>query len=135
MDTLATILRAAQLYAHAAHNGAKGPTFFADHEFLGELYPAYEAAYDKVIERSIGLGEPVDLAAIGRNAAIDAARYSDPMTFSTAQSLQVLMDYERKICAEVDRIFDETSTGTQNRIAQIADDSEDRQYQIGQRLK
>ena len=135
MDTLATILRAAQLYAHAAHNGAKGPTFFADHEFLGELYGTYETAYDKVIERAIGLGEPLDLAAIGRNAAADAGRYSDPLPFSQQQSLQVLMDYERKICTEIDGIYDEASTGTQNLLAQLADDSEARQYQIGQRLK
>lgn len=135
MDILATLLRAAQLYAHAAHNGAKGPTFFSDHEFLEETYKAYEEAYDKVIERSIAQGEPIDLAAIGRNAAADAGRFPDPVAFSTQSSFGVLMDYERKICAEIDRIYAEQTTGTQNLLAQLADDSETRQYKIGQRLK
>jgi len=135
MDVLATLLRAAQLYAHAAHNAAKGPTYFADHDFLGEAYGAYEAAYDKVVERSIGQGEAVDFAAIGRNAAADAGRFPDPMTFSNQSSFGVLLDYERKICAEIDRIYADASTGTQNLLAQIADDSEHRQYKIGQRLK
>ena len=57
------------------------------------------------------------------------------MTFSNQSSFGVLLDYERKICAEIDRIYADASTGTQNLLAQIADDSEHRQYKIGQRLK
>ena len=43
---LLTILRFLQFYTHNAHNLLRGPTFFQDHEFLGELYPAYEVDYD-----------------------------------------------------------------------------------------
>lgn len=135
MDTLATLLRSAQLYAHAAHNGAKSATFYSDHEALGELYSAYESAYDKVIERCIGIGEPIDLGAIGRNAAADAGRFADPLTFSNQASFQTVMQYEKRICELIDQLYESATTGTQNLLAQLADDSEVRQYQIGQRLK
>ena len=55
MKELAILLRMMQLYSHNAHNNAGGPTFFEDHKFLGKLYPQYEADYDSVVERIIGL--------------------------------------------------------------------------------
>ena len=135
MDVLATTLRAAQLYAHAAHHGISGPTFLSDHEFLGEVYSALEDAFDKVVERSIALDEPMDLAKINVDAASDASRFADPLTFSTAAVLAVVLAYERRICEEVDLVNAGATIGTQNLLAQIADDSEMRQYKISRRLK
>ena len=70
MEELAILLRCLQLYTHNSHNLIKGETFFQDHEFLGELYPIYEAAYDSIVERMIGLEnlQPKKLLAIQTKA-------------------------------------------------------------------
>lgn len=135
MDKLATLFRAGQFYAHAAHNFTKGPTFFEDHEFLGELYGTYEDAYDGLVERMIGTGEPFDVRVILTNAAAEANKYADPQAFSPAVLFGVLQDFEKKFRAEIDAISDSQSIGTQNLLADLADKSEARSYKIGQRLK
>lgn len=127
MTELATILRAAQLYAHAAHNEACGPTFFADHEYLGDLYGAYESAYDAVVERSIGLGIAVDLSLIGLEASGRASMWSGKQA---ASAFEFLLDVERGICSEVRRQLPFATPGTANLLGQIADDSEARQYKL-----
>ena len=127
MTELATILRAAQLYAHAAHNEACGPTFFADHEYLGDLYGAYESAYDAVVERSIGLGIAVDLASIGVEAANRASMWGGKQT---ASAFDFLLDVERGIVSEARRLSPFSTFGTVNLLSQLADDSEARQYKL-----
>ena len=127
MTELATILRAAQLYAHAAHNEASGPTFFADHEYLGELYGAYEAAYDAVVERCIGLGIAVDLAAIGVQAAGRASMWKAQ---PASDAFDGLLGLERVICSEIKRQLPFATPGTANLLGQLADDSEARQYKL-----
>ena len=78
MDTIATQLRALQFLSHRAHNMVKGPTFFEDHEFLGEIYPAYEAAFDSVIERIIGTGSAtLSIVKINKAAAEMARRVEE----------------------------------------------------------
>lgn len=133
MITLATQFRAAQFYAHNAHNQASGATFFSDHEFLGELYGKYEDAYDGLIERMIGLGMEFDLPEITCDASsdVEAAGYDH----TTTECFRGLLEREKKICEEVRNLMPSASVGTQNFIAQLADDSEVRQYKIGQRLK
>lgn len=135
MDQLATLYRAAQFYAHAAHNFSKGATFFQDHEFLGELYGTYEEAYDSIVERMIGNGEPFSIQQILTNAAAEANRYADPSTFSQQTSFQVLLGLEQRIRASIDIQIGAQTQGTQNLLAQLADDSEMRNYKIAQRLK
>ena len=132
MNNLAITLRAAQFYAHAAHNTTSGMTFHEDHEFFGELYGAYESAYDSVIERMIGLGVSVDINEITLEAANDIQGYEhgDP-----EKCYDELMDYEKKICKMVDTYNKGASLGTQNFLQGLADESEMRQYKIGQRLK
>ena len=80
MKDLAIHLRYLQLVAHNAHNEVAGPTFFANHEFLGELYPAYETAYDAVVERIIGLGKPVDLCQVQVDAAAKLPKMPSPLS-------------------------------------------------------
>lgn len=101
--------------------------FFADHEYLGELYEAYESAYDAVIERSIGLGIAVDLSAIGIDAAQRAARWRGN---KTALAFDYLLDVERGIVSEARRLSPFSTFGTVNLLSQLADDSEARQYKL-----
>lgn len=135
MDQLATLYRAAQFYAHTAHHFAKGATFYQDHEVLGELYAAYESAYDSLVERMIGNGEPFNAQQILTNAAAEANRYADPATFSQQTSFQVLLGIEQRIRASIDIQIQSQTQGTQNLLAQLADDSEMRNYKLQQRLK
>lgn len=129
MQELAIILRAAQLVAHQMHNEASGESFFADHEFLGELYPAYEEAYDGVIERMIGLGMKPDIAGITIDAATTAnERYS-------TNYWQALLGIEKEIRKQSDTYQKGASSGTVNFLQGLNDESEQRTYKIGQRAK
>lgn len=132
MKELAIILRAAQFYAHHAHNIAKGATFFEDHEFFGEAYSSYESAYDSVIERMVGLGQSIDINDIGLKAMKMA---SDHHSSDNNECFEYLMEYEKAIVEMCDRFNSSSSLGTQNLLQSLADDSEKRQYKIGQRLK
>jgi len=133
MDSLITQLRALQFLAHRAHNVVKGPTFFEDHEFLGELYPAYEAAYDSAVERVIGLGtEKLNLSKIN----IAASQMSDILPNETKPEpfLRAILKGEKDLCKMIDEAVEKASQGTQNLLQGICDDSEKRQYQLKQRL-
>ena len=131
LKRIATLYRTAQLYAHAAHNTVSGPNFFADHGFLGELYPVYEAAYDALVERAIGLSQEIDPLAIGREAGVMSSNMDDQQPFDVIAGIE--KDLVRVIEAEIQS--GKQSQGTINLLAQLADDSEARQYKIGQRLK
>jgi len=132
MHNTAIILRALQLYAHNAHNLAKGKTFLQDHEFLGELYPAYEGEYDSIVERMIGLGEEPDLNDITKQAA-DAATANEFKDDENAFS--VLLVTEKELCSSIEKDMTDASNGTQNLLQTIADNSEMRQYKLKRRLK
>jgi len=133
MDSLITQLRALQFLAHRAHNVIKGPTFFEDHEFLGELYPAYEAAYDSAVERVIGLGtEKLNLSKIN----VAASQMSDILPNETKPEpfLRAILKGEKDLCGMIDEAVEKASQGTQNLLQGFADQSEARQYQLKQRL-
>jgi len=132
MHNTAIILRALQLYAHNAHNLAKGKTFLEDHEFLGELYGAYEGEYDSLVERMIGLGEEPDLNEITKEAA-DAATANEFKDNDNAFS--VLLVTEKELCSSIEKDMTDASNGTQNLLQTIADNSEMRQYKLKRRLK
>lgn len=133
MDKLAITYRSAQLYAHNGHNLVKGPTFLEDHEFLGELYGAYESAYDDVIERIIGLGsESLDLPALNIVAAQYVGRIGSPS--KPEEIFEAILGMEAAICARIKGAMDGASDGTQNLLQGLADDSEKRQYKLRQRL-
>lgn len=125
---LAIHFRYMQLLAHNAHNLTSGPTFFENHEFFGELYPVYEAAYDSLVERCIGLGdEDIDLVEVQKRAA---AMLEDGEPFNT------LFIGEEVIQQIVEKCFEEDdyTQGTLNLLAQLADDSEVRTYKLKQKL-
>ena len=132
MKTTAIILRAAQLTAHNAHNLARGATFFEDHEFFGGLYPAYEAEYDNVVERMLGLEQEVDLIAINRQAS-EIAAANKPVDDNGW--LAALLAMEKRICSVAEQDAKGVSFGSQNFLQGIADSSEKRIYQFVRRRK
>ncbi len=127
---LASLFRHLQFYAHFAHNSVGGETFIQDHAFLGELYAAYEDAYDLLIERMIGIDEPLDLLKIHQSASSDL---SVPKSFKEA--FEHILSGEEDICAACEKIAKGASLGTENMLAGLADQSEMRQFKLKQRLK
>lgn len=131
MNSIAIFLRALQLYSHNAHNLAKGPTFFEDHEYFGELYAAYESAYDSIVERMIGEGETPDLGDI----SVKAAGISNGKTIKDNEnSFKTILATETRLREEIKKEVSNASDGTQNLLQGLADDSLNRCYKIKQRL-
>jgi DNA-binding ferritin-like protein len=134
MKKLATKLREAQIFAHAAHNLIHGASFFADHEFLGEAYEAYTKAYDETIERIIGLGDEINPIQITADAAEEATKYS-VTRMDSYDMFSWLLNVEKEICELVhETIEGGVSHGTSNLLEGFADHSEVRQYKIKQRI-
>lgn len=138
MHSLATYLRYLQLLAHSGHHLTNGCTFFQDHSFLGELYAAYEEAFDDVTERMIGLGELVsveDRMALDSDATgiLGGVKVSD---LTCAEDwFELLLEGEDNLCSQIEKLAKgKVSQGTLNLLAQLADDSEKRQYKLGQRI-
>lgn len=132
MQPLATLFREAQFFAHAAHNLVSGPQFFADHDFLGGLYETYEAAYDTLVERSIGLGKPIDPLSV----TLKAAEKADERTVSNKTIFSELLQLEEAIRDEIDsQLSFDVSHGVSNLLEGMADESEARTYKIQQRAK
>lgn len=131
MKNLAVLFRAAQLITHRAHLITKGPTFFQDHEFFGELYPAYESAYDAIVERMIGLGDTPDINQINSEACQNAGKVTekDPKTL-----FERILRLEKTLQKSLTESMSGATEGTKNLLAQLADDSEVRTYKIQQRL-
>ena len=144
MEKIATLLRFMQLYSHAAHNLIGGETFFQDHEFFGELYPAYEADYDSVVERMIGLDMKPDVTKINSQAVglLDKNGITN-----TKAVIEILMKAEKMLCMAVEKEItpnpmshphggkDLLSQGTVQLIGEICNKSEMRQYKMKQRSK
>lgn len=133
MRDVAVLLRAMQLYTHNCHNLMTGVSFFADHEYLGTLYPIYEVAYDSVIERVIGLGFDPDLASTTLKAATMVAQSS-----ATEQHcFSVLLSLEKELCTKCEEYIQSValSEGTKQLLGDICDKSEARQYQLRQRIR
>lgn len=132
MQVLATLLRAMQFLAHAAHNKACGPSFFADHAYLGELYETYEEAYDAVIERMIGLGEDPDICSTNEKGAALAEKCD---CCPQEAAFKTLLDMEAEMRAECEKCQKGAPIGTVNFLQGLADQSEARGYRLGQRVK
>ena len=132
LKNLATVLRAAQLYSHAAHNLVSGANFFADHAFAGDVYGAMESAYDSVVERAIGTGEKLDL--LGMNVAA-SKMIADCKVDTVEDIFEQLLENESSLRREIEAARTGASAGTVNLLDQLSDDSEVSTYKIQQRLK
>ena len=129
---LATTLRAAQFAAHTWHTRVAGRTFMQDHEFLGELYEAYEGAYDRVVERLVGLGKTPDL----QQVTLDAATLHSKILAIKKDWPEVFLEVEKAIRHDADAaLLQKQSNGTQNFLQGLCDESEQRTYKLGQRAK
>lgn len=127
---LASLLRYMQLYTHICHNSLGGETFLQDHEFFAELYAGYEADYDSVIERMIGLGEDLDLVKIHKDAI---SELKTPK--SLEEAYKEILSCEEELIAACQKLAKSASLGTENMLAGLADKSEARIYKLKQRLK
>jgi DNA-binding ferritin-like protein len=133
MEKIAVLLRMAQLFAHNAHNLISGPSFFADHEFLGELYPVYESGYDSVVERMIGSQMNPNLLAI-QIAAIERLKVK-PVDAKSPEIFKEILKIEIELRKLIDMAQPGLSEGTKQMLGNLADDSEVRQYKLMQRIK
>jgi len=126
---LAALFRGLQLYAHNAHNLTSGPSFFEDHEFLGELYGAYEAAYDRLVELMIGEGVALNLSDVQQSAMAFLQGMSNSDFFAELQ------DREQQIQHEINEIASTVSDqGILQTIGTLAEQSKVRSYKFGQRI-
>lgn len=132
MTNLAILFRAAQFFSHFAHNTIKGPSFFSDHSFLGDLYNQYEGFYDDVIERMIGHGMNPDIADITQHAAVLSSKV---MIEGDAASLfNRIIAANKRIYETIREEVVNASDGTQNLLQGFADELEVVDYKIRQRL-
>lgn len=132
MTNLAILFRAAQLFTHFVHNNIKGPTFFSDHSFLGDLYRTYERFYDNTIERMIGLGMNPNIADITQQAAIQSSQVMDDGD-NTIYFNRIITANKRIYEAIREEVVN-ASDGTQNLLQGFADVLEAVDYKIKQRL-
>ena len=133
----AVLFRAAQLYAHHAHNHVQGKTFHEDHDFFGGLYPAYEAAYDGCIERCLSLqGKPINTISLASDA-VDILSDLPSMPGDCNNGFYTgVLHLEKAICTYIESCTKTPmSEGTRQMLGNLADESEVRQYKIKQRLK
>lgn len=133
---VAVLLRAGQLYAHHAHNNVKGPTFHQDHDFFGELYPAYEAGYDGCVERYIGLcGQPFDGIKVGHDALDLLSDLPRDAGEGNSHFYNSVLHIEKALCKYIEGCIKSGLTeGSRQMLGTLADESEVRQYKIKSRL-
>lgn len=132
MTKLAAQLRHMQLYAHNAHNLCKGDTFYSDHGELGGLYGTYEGGYDDIVERTIGLGQSIDLIAVQKDALKMLEEKGTPSSFNDA--FTTILGCEKELCKLLAEANEGASLGTQDLLQGMCNESEVRQYKLQQRL-
>lgn len=126
LNKLASLFRTIQLYAHLAHNKTKGPTFFQDHGYFSDLYNFAEDCYDSLIERSIGLGNEVDIVKITEQSVKVLKEIPQDDFFKHSLAL---VETAVKQCESVAK---NKSLGTNNLIAGLADSLEVHIYKLKQ---
>lgn len=127
---LATQFLASNLFAHHAHLLARGPTFMEDHEHFGDLYAAYDTAYDAVLELFIGDGAEPDLVGVAKDAAANVVKVEgNDAAFQHLLGIEKAMQEQIKIC------MDGADDGAQGLLQQLAYESKQRVYKISRRVK
>lgn len=134
LEPLAMLFLAARQLAHNAHHLVTGVAFHEDHEFFGELYGVYLAAYDGLVERMLGLKQKVDLVSIAADAAAKVKALKDGDKDDTTFFYRRLAATEENLREAIKLVYNDASIGTQNMLAALADESEVRSYKIGRRL-
>jgi hypothetical protein len=155
MKNLVILSRALQLLAHNGHSVTTPAALFLDHAFLGELSATYQAVYDSLVERMLGLGGGLDLielqgaavTTLARRSAqtaqdeIDRAALSRPSGSPARPFYRALLDGERDGCVYIEALMaaakNDSSRWTQSTrelLGTLADESEVRQFKLERRL-
>lgn len=140
---LASAAQAVDSWFHAAHLAASGTGFAGDHAILyADVYAKAGDAFDSLMERAIGIGRSSDVAD-PVTTLDDAAKFVRAMPRVAGQAPEVLASSAVSVCsgfiAEVRaatdslRASDALTQGTDNLLAQIADDFEGFLYKLQQR--
>lgn len=119
-------LRTAYLLAHEFHHNTTGCTFKSDHAQFEEHYEAYSEAYDTLVERAIGLGLGVNEAVVNKSAALAAAATRRGRPGNPDDMFKIVLSLENELLDKIKECYAAASIGTQNTLAQLADDSERR---------
>lgn len=136
MESIAILLNFLQLYSHNAHNLVKGPVFFSDHDFLGELYSEYETDYDDIVERMVGLGMPIKLVGI-RLEAVKLLSSLPEVEKENKDYFKNILSLEKQLCKKIEEFIagNPVSEGTKQLLGDLCNKSEKRQYKLLQRIK
>ncbi len=139
MKELAILLRSLNLYAHSAHNLCGRIPFFQDHSFFNEIYTAADSNYDSVVERMIGLyGEDSVPSLVEQLEAVHqiVSQLPEKGVKENAVFFQIILEKQKMVCAKIEELCKSgLPQGTIQMLGNIADQSEQLQYKISQRLK
>jgi hypothetical protein len=129
MHTIIQQLRMMQFTAHNGHQLVVGATAPSDHKFLGKLYPAYDAAYDSLVELILSEGDRPDVELLTKAAAADVTGFT-----TTDDCFRRLLSAESTLRSMIDSTAADESFGVQNFLSQLAEDSLRRTYHLNARL-
>jgi len=134
MKDIATFLKFLYFYAGHSHRFCGRNSYLADHAYLGELYEAYDDAYDGIIERMIGLKQNVDEFEIVAAANDLFQKFAREKVVKNATYFVNIYGFEKQLINLLTDAAKDASLGTNDMLAGMASDSESRQYKIGQRI-
>ena len=142
LRSLAVFARAVEAWFHAAHHAVSGVSFAADHASLyDDIYKKAGAEFDGLIERAIGLTGVRALAepsSILSEAAQTVSQWPAPTgapDVIAKAAVQVNGDFIQQVVQVADSLTESgmTTRGTDNMLAQMADDHEVFGYKLGAR--
>ena len=136
MKDIISTTRTLNLYYHHLHNIAHGLPFEGDHEMMSRFYTQLEGSYDSLIERYMGLGADGGKECLihilsGVVSVISQIPEGNDMDVHFRHALELESGIQSMLEAEAES----SSLGTENLLAQLADESESRVYKLNQRLK
>ena len=138
LKELLVLLRSMQLYYHNCHQITNGANFVGDHSLFSDFYKQIEGEYDSVAERTIGLFGVglLSLKGIIERVEDQLESLQEPEQNSPENMFAQggLLEVRLQDWCDIIGTNEQVTIGTQNLIAQIADNSEARLYKIRQRL-
>ena len=134
---LAVCFRGMYLYSVQAHQLASKSTFIQDHEFLADIYSFAESSYDRLVERHIGTvsSSGVDFISL-TNKSVDKVKSLKQIVSENKEYFEEILRFSTYILQELNKVAKSPSisVGTQNMIADIADQLEVLRYKIKRRI-
>lgn len=136
---LSVLLRSIQFYTHHAHHICARVAFNQDHDFLSEIYTKFEADYDDVIERYIGLNGDAGLDE--SQILMAAAQKVQSLSLKSAKENKEMFQTCLKLIEDANNAIEAISKesnltqGTLQLIGDQASKNEILVYKIKQRIK